>query len=235
MIQPRPSQERGRGKLDWLDSRFTFSFDRYRDPRHMGFGFLRVLNEDWIAPGGGFPMHPHRDMEIVTYLVEGALEHKDSIGNGSVIRAGEVQRMSAGTGVLHSEFNPSESETAHLLQIWIHPREEGLTPGYEQKSIGRDAAGVRLVASPDGRDGSVTIQQDLDLHAGILPAGRQWDHPFGEGHGAWLQVVGGKVDLNGVTLAAGDGAAISGESAMAIRAAESAEVLLFDMSTRTAG
>ncbi|MCP5117914.1 MAG: pirin family protein [bacterium] len=235
MLQVRPSDERGRGNLDWLDTRFTFSFDQYYDPDHMGFGFLRVLNEDWIEPGGGFPMHPHRNMEIVTYLIEGALEHKDSMGNGGIIRAGEVQRMSAGKGIMHSEFNPSSEEKAHLLQIWMHPRENGIEPGYEQRFIGRDGEGTRLVASPDGRDGSATIQQDVDLYAGILGSGKEWAHELVADNAAWIQVVGGAVEVNGVRLGAGDGAGIGQEPRLTIQAAEKAEVLLFDMATGKLG
>ncbi len=231
MLQVRPSNERGRNQLDWLNTRFTFSFDRYHDPKHMGFGHLRVLNEDWIAPGGGFPMHPHQDMEIVTYMLDGALEHKDSMGNGSVIKAGEVQRMTAGSGVFHSEFNPSDTETAHLLQIWLHPRERGLTPGYEEKVIHGHGSGGRLrqIASPDGRDGSVTIQQDTCLYAGQLPAGEQFKHPFERDHRAWIQVARGSITANGTPLIAGDGAALRDEPSLDLRAIEDAEVLVFDM------
>ncbi len=231
MLRVRPSDERGRNQLDWLNSRFTFSFDRYYDPNHMGFGHLRVMNEDWVAPNGGFPMHPHRDMEIVTYMLDGALAHRDSMGNGSVIRAGQVQRMTAGTGIVHSEFNPSETKTAHLLQIWLLPREKGLTPGYEEKTIHGDGTDgqIRLVASPDGRDGSVTIQQNTLLHAGGLAGGGEFHHAFQKGNKGWLQVARGTVNANGKTLVAGDGAAIWDEAEVSIRAVEDAEVLLFDM------
>jgi len=231
MLQVRPSNERGRNQLDWLNSRFTFSFDRYYDPKHMGFGDLRVLNEDWIAPRGGFPMHPHRDMEIVTYILEGSLAHEDSMGNGSVIEAGKVQRMTAGTGIYHSEFNPSGTETARLLQIWILPREKGLTPGYEERAIHGDGSGggIRLAASPQGRDGSVTIQQDLDLFAGRLPAGGEFRHELDSGAKAWLQVAGGEVDLNETSLLPGDGVGIRDERELVIQASKDAEILLFDM------
>ena len=231
MLQVRPSNERGRNQLDWLNTRFSFSFDRYYDPKHMGFGHLRVLNEDWIAPKGGFPMHPHQDMEIVTYILEGALEHKDSMGNGSVIQAGKVQRMTAGAGIFHSEFNPSETETTHLLQIWLHPREKGLTPGYEEKVIhGNGADGrFRLVASPDGRDGLVTIQQDTCLFAGKLPAGEEFKHSFEPGNKAWIQVARGSVTANGQPLIAGDGAALWDEPNLTLKASEDAELLVFDM------
>ncbi len=231
MIQVRPSDERGRSQLDWLDSRFTFSFDRYYDPQHMGFAHLRVINEDKVAPGGGFPMHPHRDMEIITYVLEGALEHRDSLGSGSVIRPGVVQRMTAGRGIVHSEFNPSETEPTHLLQIWILPRERGLEPSYEEKIIrgNGDDGRMRLVASPEGRDGSVTIQQDLDLLAGSLPAGDGITHRLGTGRKAWVQVAQGAVDLNGTALKAGDGAAVWDESGLRLKATEAAELLVFDM------
>lgn len=231
MIQVRPADERGRNRLEWLDTRFTFSFDRYYDPRYMGFGHLRVINEDRVAPRGGFPMHPHRDMEIVTYMLEGALEHRDSMGNGSVINVGEVQRMTAGTGILHSEFNPSDSEAAHLLQIWIHPRQKGLRPSYEQKVIrgnGSDC-GIRLVASPDGRDGSVTVQQNLHLYAGNLRAGESFHHALPSGGKSWLQVARGAVAVNGTALDTGDGAGIWAEDRLEIRATDDAEILLFDM------
>ncbi len=230
MIEIRRSDERGRNRLEWLETRHTFSFDRYYDPRHMGFGHLRVINEDWFAPGGGFPMHRHRDMEIVTYMLEGVLEHRDSMGNTSVVRAGEVQRMTAGTGILHSEFNPSDAETAHLLQIWIHPREKGLRPSYEQKAMSHGpAGGIRLIASPDGRDGSVIVQQDLFLHAGRLSAGDSFRHELPAGAKAWLQVARGAVSVNGTALETGDGAAIQAEQRLDIRATSVAEILLFDM------
>jgi redox-sensitive bicupin YhaK (pirin superfamily) len=231
MLKLRGSDERGRNRLDWLDSRFTFSFDRYYDPEHMGFGHLRVLNEDWVLPRGGFPMHPHRDMEIVTYILEGALAHKDSMGNGAVIKAGVVQRMTAGTGIMHSEFNPSDTDTTHLLQIWIHPREKGLTPGYEEKVIhgpGSDGS-IRLVASPDARDGSVTIQQDLDLFAGRLGAGKEFRVELSPGSKSWVQIAKGSAEVNGTTLQAGDGAAIWDEAELLARAVDDAELLVFDM------
>jgi redox-sensitive bicupin YhaK (pirin superfamily) len=229
MIQLRPSDERGGAKYDWLDTRHTFSFDQYYDPRYMGFGPLRVINEDVISPGAGFPTHPHRDMEIITYPLEGAIEHKDSMGNGSVIRPGEVQRMSAGTGIFHSEFNPSKTEPTHMLQIWIKPRERGIKPTYEQKAIANDGGGPRPVASPDGREGSVTIQADVVLYAGKLTAGQTFSHQLPEGSSAWLQVARGSVTLNGTRLAAGDGAGIKDERLVEVVANEDAEVLLFDM------
>ncbi|MCW5980572.1 MAG: pirin family protein [Bryobacteraceae bacterium] len=229
MIQLRPSNERGGARYDWLDTRHSFSFDQYYDPRYMGFGHLRVLNEDWISPGAGFPTHPHRDMEIVTYPLEGAIEHKDSMGNGSVIRPGEVQRMSAGTGIFHSEFNPSKTEATHMLQIWIRPRARGITPTYEQKALVANGGGLRPVASPDGRDGSVTIQADVVLYAGRMKAGEMFTHQFAPSNTGWLQVARGAVTLNGAKLAAGDGAAIKDEARIEIVAADDAELLLFDM------
>lgn len=227
MLRIRASNERGGNELDWLKTRFTFSFDRYYDPDHMGFGHLRVLNEDWISPGGGFPMHPHRDMEIVTYILEGALQHKDSTGHGSVIETGRVQRMTAGSGILHSEFNPSETGTTHLLQIWIHPRRKGLTPSYEERKI--PGEGMRLIASPDGREESATIQQDVDLFAGKIASGGNFKRDLSEGNKAWVQVARGVVDVNGTKLGAGDAAALWDEAGIDIRALNDAEVLVFDM------
>lgn len=233
MIQLRPGSERGRSKLDWLDSFHTFSFDRYYDPRHMSFRHLRVLNEDWVAPARGFPMHPHRDMEIVTYILEGALEHRDSLGTGSVIRPGEVQRMSAGSGITHSEYNPSQTEPVHLLQIWITPARLGLQPGYEQKTIPMEEAngGLRLIAAPDGRDGAVTIRQDTEVYAARLHDGQEATHRLKPGRHAWVQVARGAITLNGLAMNAGDGAAVSQEEELTLRAGEgSAELLLFDLS-----
>lgn len=227
----RHAAERGRASLGWLDSRHTFSFGQYHDPQHMGFGPLRVINEDWIQPGQGFGMHGHQDMEIITYIVEGALEHKDSMGSGSVIRRGDVQRMSAGTGVMHSEFNHSKEDLVHLLQIWILPKRRGLAPGYEEKTF--DSASkqgrLRLIGSRDARDGSVTIHQDVDLYAGVLEAGDSVAHEVAAGRKAWLQVVQGDVDLHEQALGAGDGVAIDAAGKLAIAARSDAEVLLFDM------
>ena len=230
MIAVRKSEDRGRFDYGWLDTRHTFSFDRYYDPAHMGFRSLRVINEDRVRAGEGFPTHPHRDMEIVTYVVEGALEHKDSMGNGSVIRPGDVQRMSAGTGITHSEYNPSAAEPVHLLQIWIMPERRGLTPGYEQKFFTADEKRGRLllVASPDGAGGSVAIHQDARLYAALLDAGQQVEHAA-PGRHAWLQVIRGAVEVNGTPLAAGDGGAVSNEPQVTIRAGEEAELLLFDL------
>jgi redox-sensitive bicupin YhaK (pirin superfamily) len=233
MIQLRPGSERGRSKLSWLDSYHTFSFDQYYDPRHMSFRHLRVLNEDWVNGGKGFPTHPHRDMEIITYVLEGALEHRDSLGTGSVIRPGEVQRMSAGRGITHSEFNASPDERVHLLQIWITPARLGLDPGYEQKTIPIEAnGGLRLIAAPDGRNGTVTIHQDAEVYAARLKAGAETTHTLRPGRHAWVQVARGAVTLNGKELKAGDGAAASQEDELRLRAGEGggAELLVFDMS-----
>ena len=231
MITLRRSDERGLTRLKWLDSRHTFSFDQYYDPAHMGYRSLRVINEDRVGPGGGFPTHPHRDMEILTYVLEGALEHRDSMGNGSLIRPGEVQRMSAGTGITHSEYNASKTEPVHLLQIWLLPRTQGIRPSYQQQPIEfeGDVPGFRLIASPDGRDGSVQIHQDAELLAARLKPGQTAAHALRPGRHAWVQVARGQVALNGQTLAAGDGAAVGQESEIRIEAQEAAEVLLFDL------
>jgi len=231
MITVRPSAERGRSELGWLSSRHTFSFADYLDPRHMGFRSLRVINEDRVQPGAGFPTHGHRDMEIVTYVVAGALEHKDSLGTGSVIRPGDVQRMTAGTGVTHSEYNPSRSEPVHFLQIWILPERQGLPPGYEQRAFppAEMQGRLRLVAARDGREGSVTLHQDARLFAARLAAGDEILHRAAPGRHAWVQVVRGSLVLNGTGMVQGDGAAASGEAQLDIRAREPAEVLLFDL------
>lgn len=229
MIDVRRSEDRGRAQLDWLDSRFSFSFDRYYDRRYMGFGPLRVLNEDRIAPGGGFPMHFHRDMEIVTYLLEGVLEHRDSLGNGSLIRPGEVQRMTAGTGIEHSEFNPSSTQATHLLQIWIRPHTKGLAPSYEQRSIPAIEDGMTLIASPDGAGGLVSLNQDARLYAGRLQAGAHHIVAPAPGRLIWLQVARGLLTVNDVELRAGDGAGIRQESRLRIEAREASEFLFFDM------
>jgi len=231
MITIRKSDERGQGGSAWLDSRHTFSFDTYYDPRHMGFRSLRVINEDWIRPGTGFGKHPHRDMEIITYVLEGALSHEDSMGNGSVIRAGDLQRMTAGTGIMHSEFNHSESETVHLLQIWILPERPGLTPGYEQKTFPPAERRNRwqLVASRDGRDGSLRIHQDAMLQLATLETGAKLTYGLDNGRHAWLQIARGMVTLNGRTLDQGDGAPVSDERKLELTALNDAEVLLFDL------
>ena len=231
MLAIRRSQERGHANHGWLDTHYTFSFSDYYDPEHVHFRTLRVINDDRVAGGGGFPMHPHRDMEIVTYVLEGGLEHRDSMGNGSVIRPGDVQRMSAGTGVTHSEFNASKTEPVHLLQIWMFPERKGIKPSYEQKMFSEadKRSRLRLVASPDGRDGSVTIHQDNELYATVLRKGDQVRHELKPERHAWVQVARGSVKLNGQELAEGDGAAISEEKAIELAGLKDAEVLLFDL------
>lgn len=232
MITVRPAQERGTAYFGWLDSRHTFSFGNYYDPNHMGFADLRVINEDKVSPGQGFGTHGHRDMEIISYVLEGALEHKDSIGTGSVIRPGDVQRMSAGTGIMHSEFNASQTEPVHFLQIWILPDTKGISPSYEQKTFSEEEkrGKLRLVGSRDGRDGSITIHQDVNLYAASLQDGETVNHSLNDGRVAWLQVARGAVRLNDQLLSAGDGAAISKETQFALQgAADTAELLLFDM------
>jgi quercetin 2,3-dioxygenase len=231
MLIVRKASERGRSHTDWLDSRHTFSFADYVDARHMGFGPLRVINEDVVAPGGGFGRHPHRDMEILSYVLEGALQHGDSMGTGSIIRPGDVQRMSAGTGVLHSERNQSASEPVHFLQIWIEPESRGMPPGYEQKRFDdRRRNALRLIASRDGRDGSVTVHQDASIYIGALDPGAAIALHLAAGRRAWVQVLGGDVTVNGTSLARGDGAAVERETSLTIAGGrEPAEVLLFDM------
>lgn len=231
MIRIRPSDERGHRNIGWLDSYFSFSFADYYDPRHMGFRALRVINQDRVEASGGFPMHPHRDMEIITYVTGGALEHKDSMGHGEVIRRGEVQRMSAGTGVTHSEFNPSPEEATTLLQIWILPDREGHQPSYEQTLFSDDDKRNRLrpIATPDGADGSTTIHADARVFASILDAGATARHALAPGRHAWVQVVDGALTMNGQALAAGDGAAVSEEAALDFVASDGAEFLLFDL------
>jgi quercetin 2,3-dioxygenase len=227
----RRADERGHADHGWLDTWHTFSFSDYYDRRFMGFRVLRVINEDFVAPGRGFPTHAHRDMEIITYVLEGALEHRDSLGTGSVIRPGDVQRMSAGTGVRHSEANPSADEPVHLLQIWIEPAREGLAPGYEQKAFAdADKRGrLRLVASPDGAEGSVTIHQDARLFATLLGSGQQVVHELRPGRHAWVHVARGTLTLNGEHLGAGDGAAASREGTLTLSGDKDAEALLFDL------
>jgi redox-sensitive bicupin YhaK (pirin superfamily) len=231
MITIRKAEERGHFDHGWLDTWHTFSFDRYHDPRHMSFGSLRVINEDRVAPGHGFPTHSHRDMEIITYVLEGGLAHRDSIGNGSVIKPGDVQRMTAGTGVAHSEANPSSSEAVHLLQIWIMPNARNLEPSYEQKMFSDDLkqGKLALIASQDGRDGSVTIHQDADVFASRLDRGQQVTHATGVDRKVWVQVARGSVRVNDVDLKQGDGAAITDEAKVEIEGREPTEVLLFDM------
>jgi redox-sensitive bicupin YhaK (pirin superfamily) len=232
MISVRRGDERGGGKQGWLDSRHTFSFGHYYDPKHMGFGPLRVINEDRVAPAAGFDTHGHRDMEIISYVLEGALEHKDSLGTGSIIRPGDVQRMSAGTGIRHSEFNPSRSEPLHFLQIWLLPAENGIAPGYEQKTFpSKEKRGrLRLVASRDGRDGSVLIHQNADLYASLLDEGHDVSYMLSADRKSWVQVTRGVIDLNGRSLSAGDGAAIEHEPSLRISAkTDGVEFLLFDL------
>lgn len=231
MIEIRPAAERGQTLLDWLDSRHTFSFDQYYDPRYLGFRALRVINDDRVAPGAGFPRHGHRDMEIVTYMLAGALEHEDSLGNGSVIRPGEVQRMTAGTGVFHSEHNPSKTEPAHLLQIWIHPRRKGLPPGYEQRLFPPEARRGRLLLVASGHDGddAVRLEADARLYAALLARGEEADHALAPHRAAWVQVARGHVEINGERLAAGDGAAATELSHLRLRGLDDAELLLFDL------
>jgi redox-sensitive bicupin YhaK (pirin superfamily) len=229
MISIRKSADRGGGNHGWLDSKFSFSFADYHDPRQMGFGPLRVINEDRIAPGAGFPTHPHRDMEILTWVLEGAVAHRDSEGNQAAVRPGELQRMSAGTGIRHSEFNASATDELHLLQIWILPERRGLAPGYEQTRFDDLDGKLRLVAARDGRDGAVTIHQDAELWATRLGAGQRVDFAPQRGRVQWVQVARGAVELNGEHLSQGDGAAINDEAALALRAETPAELLLFDM------
>jgi quercetin 2,3-dioxygenase len=231
MVTVRRAAERGRSDFDWLDSRHTFSFADYHDPRWMGFRALRVINEDRVQPGRGFGTHAHRDMEIITYVIEGGLQHRDSMGNGSIIRPADVQRMSAGTGVTHSEFNPSQTDPVHFLQIWIVPELAGMPPGYEQQRFPVDEKRgmLRLIASRDGRDGSVTVHQDVDLFAVVLEAGEAVTHALQHGRHAWAQIVAGTVALERTALAPGDGAAVSEERTFTLRARESAEILVFDL------
>ena len=231
MIKIRKADKRGHFDFRWLNTFHTFSFGDYYDPAFMGFRSLRVINEDFVHSGRGFPTHAHRDMEIITYILEGALEHRDSMGNGSVIRPGDVQRMTAGTGVSHSESNPSREQSVHLLQIWILPDQGGLKPGYEQKAFSDEQKQGRLclVASEDGRDGSVTIHQDASVYATVLAAGDEVVHNLVPGRHAWLQVARGAVTVNGEDLNQGDGAAVSNEEKVTITGREPAEVLLFDL------
>ena len=231
MIRIRKAAERGHANHGWLDTYHTFSFADYYDPAQMGFRALRVINEDRVAPGQGFGMHGHRDMEIVTYVLSGALEHQDSLGNGEVLRPGEFQRMSAGTGIRHSEFNPSASEPVHLYQIWLLPREQGIQPSYEQNVFAADErqGRLRLVASPDAADGSLAIQQDARIYLATLAAGDKVEHPLAAGRFGWLQVLRGSVTVNGAPANTSDGVAIGDEPSVSIAADGSAEVMLFDL------
>jgi len=232
-VNIRRAADRGHARLSWLDSWHSFSFADYHDPRHMQFGHLRVINDDRIAGGGGFGTHPHRDMEILTYMLDGALQHRDSMGNGSVIRSGEVQRMTAGTGVTHSEFNQSRDEKAHLLQIWILPDRAGHPPGYEQKHFpeAEKRGRLRLVASKDGRDGSLSINQEVDVYAALLDGDEHIRHELARGRQCWLQVARGALELNGEQLQEGDGASLTDATSLELAQGQDAEVLLFEMNS----
>jgi redox-sensitive bicupin YhaK (pirin superfamily) len=231
MLELRRSEDRGHANHGWLDARHSFSFADYYDPQHMGFGPLRVLNDDRIAAGGGFGTHPHRDMEIITYVLDGELAHKDSMGNGSVIRPGDVQRMSAGTGVMHSEYNHARDQTTHLLQIWIEPKSRGIPPGYEEKRFAADEkrGRLRLIASTDGEDGSVKVHQDIKLYAGLIDGNEQASLDIPAGHKVYLHVASGQVNVNGVDLQAGDAIKAVNEDAIHLTKGSAAEVLLFDL------
>lgn len=230
MITLRKSDDRGAANHGWLDTRFTFSFADYQDPQHMGFRSLRVINDDQIAPGGGFDTHPHRDMEIITYMLDGQLQHKDSMGNGRVIQPGEFQYMAAGTGVSHSEFNPSKENSAHLLQIWMHPDKRGYEPRYAERDMKTADTGVlNLVASNSGRDGSFEINQDADLYLARLKSGDKVVHELKPLRHAWIHIAEGDVEINGETLSSGDGAAVSEEEALTFTGKGDSQVLMFDM------
>jgi redox-sensitive bicupin YhaK (pirin superfamily) len=229
MIHLRSADQRGRTRIDWLDSRHTFSFGDYHDPAHMGFGPLRVINDDRVEPGRGFGTHGHRDMEILSYVLEGALEHRDSLGTGSVIHPGEVQIMSAGTGIQHSEFNPSRIEPVHFLQIWIVPERRGLPPRYDQKAVALDDGTMHEIASPTPGGGAVKVFQDVSVRAARLPAGARVVQPVRHGRGVWVQVASGAARLDEIPLRTGDGAAVTAQDSVTLVAAESTEVLLFDV------
>ncbi len=231
MITIRPAAQRGETQFDWLDSKHSFSFADYYDPANLAFRALRVINDDRIAAGAGFPTHGHRDMEILTYVLDGALEHRDSLGTGSVIRPGDVQIMSAGTGIRHSEFNPSDSEPLRLLQIWMIPERSGLKPRYDQKAFSTEErqGRLRLVGARDGRDGAVTIYQDIDLYAASLDKGQTVTHAIQPDRHVWIQVARGKASVNGKPVGEGDGVAISGETQVDIAGVDGAELLLFDL------
>ena len=234
MLNIRRSDERGRSRFDWLQSSHTFSFGSYYDPQHMGYGSLRVINDDHVIPGAGFGTHPHKDMEIVSYVLEGALEHRDSMGNGSVIRPGDVQRMSAGTGVTHSEYNHSKNEPVHFLQIWFLPERGGLQPGYEQKTFSEDEkrGRFRLVASRQGSDGSVRLNQDVNMLVGLFDGEEEATLTLAEGRTAWLHVARGAVSVNGQRLKAGDGANVDAPESLSFSEGDSAEVIVFDMKAK---
>jgi quercetin 2,3-dioxygenase len=231
MMTIRKASERGHADHGWLDSHHTFSFASYYDEEHMGFRGLRVINDDRVAPGQGFGSHPHRDMEIISYVLEGALAHKDSMGTGAVIRPGDVQRMSAGTGVLHSEYNASQDEAVHFLQIWLIPAKQSVKPSYEQKTFtdAEKRGALKLVASPDGKDGSVTINSDARVYAGIFGGGQKAELGLGQGRGAWVHVARGKVRVNGRELGEGDGVAVEGEGVVRFEGVDEGEVIAFDL------
>ena len=231
MLQIRKSEDRGTANHGWLQSKHTFSFGDYHDPHHVGFGPLLVINEDTVTPGQGFGTHGHRDMEIISYVLKGALEHKDSIGTGSVLHYGDVQRMSAGTGVRHSEFNGSNSESVHFLQIWIQPNVTGIPPSYEERHFAPESklGQLRLIASPDGRDGSVLIHQDAGIYAAILNAGDRAEHAVGTGRNAYVHLIRGQLSVNGNVLKGGDALKITGEPLVSFDQADAAELLLFDL------
>ena len=231
MMAVRPAAERGVANFGWLDSRHSFSFGHYHDPAHMGFGPLRVINDDRVAGGGGFPTHPHQDMEIISYVLDGGLAHRDSLGNGSVIRPGDVQRMSAGTGVAHSKYNASDRDPVHFLQIWIEPASRGIAPGYEEKRFEPESkrGKLRLIASPDGREGSVTIHQDARLYAALLDGADAVTHALAEGRRAYVHAIRGEVEVNGERLAGGDAMKLAGVKDVRLGNANDAEVLLFDL------
>ncbi|MEP6570072.1 MAG: pirin family protein [Acidobacteriota bacterium] len=231
MITIRKAEQRGHFDFGWLNTFHSFSFGDYYDPKHTSFRTLRVINEDFVQPGRGFPTHGHRDMEIVTYILQGALEHRDSMGTGSIIRRGDAQRMSAGTGVTHSEANPSPDEPVHLLQIWIFPSEQNMKPDYEEKQFSDEEKRnrLRLIVSPDGSDGSVKIHQDAKIYASLLDAKQEVVHVLENGRSAWLQVAAGAVTLNDLELKQGDGASLTQEAKLRISAPEPAEILLFDL------
>ncbi|MGE3107835.1 MAG: pirin family protein [Phycisphaerales bacterium] len=230
MLTLRPAAERGRTRIGWLDSFHTFSFGEYHDPTHMSFSSLRVMNEDFVAPGMGFGMHPHRDMEIVTCVLQGELEHKDSLGNGEVLRPGEFQRMTAGTGILHSEFNPSKTNPVHLYQIWLFPWAKGLVPSYEQRPIPSSSPGTpTLVASPDAAAGSLLINQDARIYLLSVPAGAQSHLDLAAGRRAWVQVLRGESSINTIHGSTGDGVAVADESRLAFRSTAGAELMIFDL------
>ena len=230
MINLRNSQDRGHFQSDWLDSYHSFSFDTYHDPAHMGFRSLRVINQDRVAAGSGFPLHPHRDMEILSFVLSGTLKHQDSLGHEGLIRAGEVQRISAGSGISHSEFNPSETEEVHFLQIWILPEQKGLAPSYEQRRFnGGEPNSLRLIASRDGHNDSAVIHQDVSIFSGQLSSGKEQDYLIQAGRHIWLQLIQGDLKVNGRQLAAGDGIALSDETRLQLQAAAQAQYLLFDL------